>query len=175
VNAVYFLVDSLLSLALYVVLLRLLMQLSRTDFRNPVSQAVVKITNPLILPLRRVLPPVNKVDTASVVAVIIVALAAVVLPNLVRGFGIPPPLPLLRAEALMIATALLWLYFYAICLYALMSLIAPGAYSPVQPLLSSLCEPVLSPLRRLIPPIAGLDLSPLWAGLLIQALLSLLR
>ncbi len=174
-NAVYFLVDSLLALALYVVLLRLVMQLSRADFRNPVAQAVVKITNPLILPLRRVLPPVNKVDTASVVAVLIVALAAVVLSNLVRGFGLPPPLLLLRAEALEIASSVLWLYFYAIVLYALMSIIAPGAYSPLQPLLMSLCEPVLRPWRRLIPPIAGLDLSPLWVGLLIQALLSLLR
>ena len=87
----------------------------------------------------------------------------------------PPLLLLLRATALELATSVLWLYFYAIFLYALMSLIAQGAYSPMQPLLASLCEPVLAPIRRIIPPIAGLDLSPLWAGLLIQALLILLR
>jgi YggT family protein len=174
-NAVYFLVDSLLALALYVALLRLLMQWSRADFRNPVAQAVVKVTNPLIMPLRRVLPPINKVDTASVVAVIIVALADVALVNLVRGFGIPPPLLLLRDALFDIASSVLWLYFYAILLYAVLSMIAQGAYSPLQPLLSSLCEPVLRPIRRLIPPLAGLDLSPLWAGLLIQAVLSLLR
>jgi YggT family protein len=175
VNAVYFIVDALLSLALGVALLRLLMQWSRADFRNPVAQAVVKVTNPLIMPLRRVLPPINKVDTASVVTVLIVALADVVLMSLVRGFGVPPLPLLLRAAALEIATSVLWLYFYAIFLYALMSLIAQGAYSPIQPLLASLCEPVLRPIRRIIPPIAGLDLSPLWAGLLIQALLILLR
>jgi YggT family protein len=175
VNALYFLVDSVLALALYVALLRLLMQWSRVDFRNPVAQAVVKITNPLIMPLRRVLPPINKIDTASVVTVIIVALADVVLMSMVRGFGVPPPVLLLRAAALELATSLLWLYFYAIFLYALMSLIAQGSYSPMQPLLTSLCEPVLRPIRRIIPPIAGLDLSPLWAGLLIQALLILLR
>jgi YggT family protein len=174
-NAVYFLVDSLLALALYVALLRLLMQWSRADFRNPVAQAVVKVTNPLIMPLRRVLPPINKVDTASVVTVIIVALADVALVNLVRGFGVPPPLLLLRDAALDIVSSALWLYFYAILLYAVLSMVAQGAYSPLQPLLSSLCEPVLRPIRRLIPPIAGLDLSPLWAGLLIQAVLSLLR
>ena len=56
-------------------LLRLVMQWSRVDFRNPVAQAVVKVTNPLVMPLRRVLPPVNKIDTASVVTVLIVALA----------------------------------------------------------------------------------------------------
>ena len=95
--------------------------------------------------------------------------------SVVRGFGMPPPLLLLRAVALEIATSVLWLYFYAIFLYALMSMIAQGSYSPMQPLLASLCEPVLRPIRRIIPPIAGLDLSPLWAGLLIQALLILLR
>jgi YggT family protein len=174
-NALYFLVDTLLSLALYVALLRLLMQWSRADFRNPVAQAVVKVTNPLIMPLRRVLPPINKIDTASVVTVIVVALAEVALMSMVRGYGIPPPLLLLRVAALEIATSVLWLYFYAIFLYALMSLIAQGSYSPMQPLLASLCEPVLAPIRRIIPPIAGLDLSPLWAGLLIQAVLILLR
>jgi YggT family protein len=175
VNAIYFLCDALLSLALYVALLRLVMQWSRADFRNPVAQAVVKVTNPLVMPLRRLLPPVNKIDTASVVTVLIVAVAYVVLMSVVRGAPIPPPLLLLRAVALEIVTSVLWLYFYAIFLYALMSLIAQGSYSPMQPLLTSLCEPVLRPIRRLIPPIAGLDLSPLWAGLLIQALLILLR
>ncbi|HEX3835722.1 MAG TPA: YggT family protein [Steroidobacteraceae bacterium] len=174
-NALYFLVDTLLSLALFVALLRVLMQWSRADFRNPVAQAVVKLTNPLIMPLRRLLPPINKIDTASVVTVVIVALAQVALMSMVRGYGIPPPLLLLRAAALEIITSVLWLYFYAIVLYALMSLIAQGSYSPMQPLLASLCEPVLGPIRRIIPPIAGLDLSPLWAGLLIQALLILLR
>jgi YggT family protein len=174
-SALYFLVDSVLTLALYVALLRLLMQWSRADFRNPIAQAVVKITNPLIMPLRRVLPPINKIDTASVVTVLIVTLAAVVLMSMVRGLGVPPPVPLLRAAAVLLATSVLWLYFYAIFLYALMSLIAQGSYSPMQPLLTSLCEPILQPIRRIIPPIAGLDLSPLWAGLLIQALLILLR
>jgi YggT family protein len=174
-NALYFLVDTLLSLALFVALLRVLMQWSRADFRNPVAQAVVKLTNPLIMPLRRLLPPINKIDTASVVTVVIVALAQVALMSMVRGYGIPAPLLLLRAAALEIVTSVLWLYFYAILLYALMSLIAQGSYSPMQPLLASLCEPVLAPIRRIIPPIAGLDLSPLWAGLLIQAVLILLR
>lgn len=174
-NAIYFLVDALMSLALYVALLRLIMQWSRVDFRNPIAQAVVKVTNPLIMPLRRVLPPVNKIDTASVVTVILVAIAYVVLLSVVRGFGVPPLPFLLRAVTLEIATSVLWLYFYAIFLYALLSMIAQGSYSPMQPLLASLCDPVLRPIRRIIPPIAGLDLSPLWACLLIQALLILLR
>ena len=65
-------------------------------------------------------------------------------------------------------------YFYAIILYALLSFVAPGNYSPMNALLTSLCEPVLRPFRRIIPPIGGLDLSPLWACILFGALLRLL-
>jgi len=71
--------------------------------------------------------------------------------------------------------ALLNTYFYAILLYALLSLVAPGGYSPLQSVLSALCEPVLRPIRRMLPAIAGIDLSPLWAGILIQAILILLH
>lgn len=173
-NALIFIVETLLSLALFVVLSRLLLQLSRADFRNPISQAVVRLTNPLILPLRRVLPPIGKVDTASVVAVLIVAIAEVAILFAIRGITFVGPWIWLQAAALEIARTLLWTYFYAIILYALLSLIAPGGYSPLQSVLASLCDPVLRPFQRLIPPIAGLDLSPLWACIIIQAILILL-
>ena len=175
-SAIIFIVDTLLSLALLVVLVRLLLQLSRADFRNPIAQAIVRLTNPVILPLRRLLPPVRKVDTASVVAVLAVAFIKVALIWALRGLEIPSAgLWLLRGVALEIARTALWTYFYAIFLYALLSLIAPGGYSPLQSLLTSLCEPVLRPFRRIIPAISGIDLSPLWAGIAIQALLILLR
>jgi YggT family protein len=178
-QAIYFIIHTLLQLALFVTLSRLLLQLSRADFRNPISQAVVRLTNPLILPLRRVLPPVRKVDTASVVAVLVVAFVEVSISLALRG-GFPFEdsgfwlREVLRDVALELAWVLLYAYFYMIFLYALLSLIAPGGYSPLQSLLASVCEPVLRPFRRLIPPLGGLDLSPLWAGIAIQALLLLL-
>jgi YggT family protein len=175
-SAVLFIVDTLLSLALAVALVRLLLQLSRADFRNPLAQAIVRLTNPVILPLRRILPPMGKVDTASIVAVLLVALVKVALLWALRGIEIPDVgLWLLRELALEVVRAVLWAYFYAIFLYALLSLIAPGGYSPLQSLLASLCEPVLRPFRRIIPAISGIDLAPLWAGIAIQALLILLR
>ncbi len=174
-NAVIFIVDTLVGLALYAVLLRLLMQWSRADFRNPISQAVVRLTNPLVMPLRRILPPIGKIDTASVVSVLIVAFADVAILFAIRGYELPPALIWVREAGLEIVRTVLWIYFYAILLYAALSLIAPGGYSPVQSLLVSLCEPVLRPIRRVIKPIGGLDLSPLWAGIAIQALLILLR
>jgi YggT family protein len=174
VSALIFIVDTLLRLLLLVFLLRVLLQLSRADFRNQISQAVVRITNPLVLPLRRILPPVGKIDTASVVAVLIVATATVAIKF--GLLGVMPPNALVWTHAVLdlVARTTLWTYFYVIFIYALLSMIAPGGYSPMQSLLASLCEPVLRPFRRFIPAIAGLDLSPLWAGITIQALLLLL-
>ena len=174
-SALVFVVETLLSCVLFAFLLRLFMQWSRADFRNPISQAIVRITNPLVRPLRRVLPPVGRVDTASVVSVVIIALIDVAIVFALSGFEPPSLIIWIRAAAIEILRITLWTYFYAIFLYALLSMIAPGGYSPVQSLLTSLCEPVLRPIRRLIPPIGGLDLSPLWAGIAIQALLILLR
>jgi len=173
-SALIYIIQSLLTLALFVVLARLFLQWARADFRNPICQAVVRLTNPLVVPLRRVLPPMGKIDTASVVAVVLVAIVEVVIITSLSGFTLDPLL-VLRLAALEIARNALWFYFYAIFLYALISMIAPGAYTPFHSLLTSLCEPVLQPIRRLIPPIAGIDLSPLWAGIAIQALLILLR
>jgi YggT family protein len=76
---------------------------------------------------------------------------------------------------LVIVRSMLETYFWAIFIYALLSLIAPGGYSPVQSVLASLCEPILRPIRRVIPALAGIDLSPLWACIAIQAVLILLR
>jgi YggT family protein len=172
-GAIVFIVESLLSLALFVVMARLLLQWSRADFRNPMCQAVVRLTNPLVLPLRRVLSPIRKIDTASVVAVLLVAIIDVAAIFALHGIPMPPLQFWVRAVATEIARTLLWTYLYAIFLYALLSLIAPGGYSPLQTVLTSLCEPVLRPIRRVIPAVAGLDLSPLWATLLILAVLHL--
>ena len=170
-----FLVDTLFSLLFFVFLLRLLLQWARADFRNPLSQAILRLSNWLIMPLRRVLPPVGRVDTASVVAVLLVALAQVAALALVRGFGLPDGLDWLRLAALEIVRTTLWVYFWAIFIYAMLSMVAPGTYSPASSLLEALCEPILGPIRRTVPSLGGLDLSPLWAGIAIQVLLILLR
>jgi len=167
-----YIIDALLSLALFVVMARLLLQLTRADFRNPLAQAIVQLTNPLIVPLRRVLPPIGKIDTASVLAVLVVAALDVALVAVLHGGPWPEPIVWLDLVLLEIAHMLLSIYLYAIILYALLSMIAPGGYSPLQSMLTSLCEPVLRPIRRIIPPLAGLDLSPLFATLIILALLS---
>jgi YggT family protein len=173
-QALIFIVETLIGIYELALLLRLLLQVVRADFRNPIARAIVRVTNPVIVPLRRLLPPAGRIDTASVVAVVAVSLAKILVVAAISGFGLPPWLYLLRAVALDLVRLLLQTWFVAILLYAVLSLIAPGARSPAQAMLAALCEPVLSRIRRVIPPIAELDLSPLWAGIAIQALLLLL-
>ena len=177
-NAILFIVQTLLSLTVFVFLLRLLLQWSRADFRNQIAQAVVRITNPVILPLRRILPPIGKIDTASVVAVLLITLLEEVIVYSLAGISLGylgdwPGTIALRVVIRVIVIAI-YTYLYAIFIYALLSMVAPGGYSPMQSILASLCEPVLRPFRRIIPPIGGLDLSPLWAGIILLALLRLL-
>jgi YggT family protein len=169
-GALFFIVRTLLSMLLFVFMLRVLLQWARADFRNPLAQAVVKITNPLVMPLRRVLPPIGKIDTSSIVAVLIVAALGELILSLFTGY-VPNPLLWTKLVVLKIVWTALNAYFWAIVIYAVLSMIAPGGYSPMQSLLAALCEPVLRPFRRILPPIAGLDFSPLWACIAIQALL----
>ena len=173
-NALIFIVRTLLSLVLFVMLLRLLLQWVRADFRNPICQAVVRLTNWLVVPLRRVLPPIGRLDTASVVAVVVIAFVEVAIVYSIVGHGVPPAFLWVREAVLEIIRTALWTFFYSILLYALLSFFG-GGYSPFQPVLAALSEPVLRPFRRLLPSVAGLDLSPLWALILIQAILILLN
>lgn len=170
-NAIRYILDTLLTLYSAVLLLRLLLQMVRADFRNPIARAIVQLTNPVILPLRKVLPPVGKVDTASLVALVLCVLIKLWLLLALAGVPAPPPASLLWATMVDLIVLLLRTYLISIVLNAILSFVAPGNYSPAQWLLSALCDPVLNPFRRVIPPLGGLDLSPLWACIAIQALL----
>jgi len=174
-SAIHFIVVSLFGLYQIVLLLRLLMQVVRADFRNPLARAVVQLTDPVIRPLRRALPPVKRIDTASVVAILAVTILKIIVGQLLLGFGLPTPELLLRVLLLELLRLVLTTYLFAIILNAILSFVAPENYSPAQSLLNSICEPVLRPIRRWIPSVAGLDLSPLWACIAIQALLILIR
>jgi len=169
-NALIFIVDSLLMLVVFAFLLRLLMQLARADFRNPFAQAVVRATNWLVLPLRRVLPPVGRFDTASLVAILLVQLARKTLVAVIILGTLPSLLPLLQSAVLDLCLTVIQFYTFAIIIYALLSFVAPGTYNPAAALLGALCEPLLGPIRRVIPPLGGLDLSPVFVLIGLQAL-----
>jgi YggT family protein len=169
-SALIFIITALSRMVIMVFLLRLLLPLCRADSRNPFSQAVLRFTNPLVLPLRRVLPPIKRLDTASLVSVLLIQLASTALIWTLNGLGFNSPLLFLAASLRELISMLLQFYLFALMLYAVLSWVAPSDYSPAASLLRSLCTPVLRPFQRYIPPIAGLDLSVLFALIAIQAL-----
>jgi YggT family protein len=174
-EAIRYIVDTLLWLLTLAFLLRLLFQLVRADFRDPLADAIVRITNWLILPLRRLLPPIGKVDTATVVAVIVVAAARTAVLFGFAGSDFSDWLSFLRVTLLALVDLTLHVYLFALLLYWLTSFVSPGGYAPGVRLLAQLCEPILRPVRRIIPPIGQIDFSVLWVSIAIGALLILLR
>ena len=173
-DALVFLVDTLLTFYLYLLILRFVMQLTRADFRNPVSHFVVVVTNPVIMPLRRVFPPVGKVDTASVLAICLVSAITIGIIELIVNHATPQPVAWMVGTLRMLVRAFIMFYIGAIFIYALLSFVVQG-YSPLMALLGTVVEPVLRPFRRIIPPIANWDLSALWALLALGVLLRLLQ
>jgi len=174
-NAIRYIVDTLLWLLTLAFLLRLLFQWVRANFRDPMADAIVRLTNWLILPLRRVLPPIGKIDTATVVAVLAVASLRTFAVLALAGAGVGDVLLFLRITLVDLAEMVLKIYLFAMLLYALTSFVSPGGYAPGVRLLGQLCEPILKPVRKVIPPIGQIDFSVLWVSIAISALLVLLR
>lgn len=174
-DAVRYIVDTLLWLLTLAFLLRLLFQLVRADFRDPLADAIVRVTKWLIMPLRRLLPPIGKVDTATVVAVVAVAAVRTAVLLALSGQGYGDWLVFLRILASSLIDLTLRIYLFALLLYWLIGFAAPGGQAPGVRLLSQLCEPILKPVRRVIPPIGQIDFSVLWVSIAIGALLMLLR
>ena len=173
-DAIRFIINSLLSLVFFAFLLRVILQLARADFRNAIAQAVLRVTNPLVLPLRRVIPPVGKVDLSSIVALLLIELMVVAVQLWLFTGTIPSTRVLLLAAATDLARSIVWFYIIALFIYALLSWVAPGTYSPAAALLDRICEPLVAPVRRIVPPIGGLDLSVVFVLILLGALLRLL-
>jgi YggT family protein len=174
-QALVYVVQTLFGLYQAALLLRLLLQLGRADFRNPLAQAIVKLTDPVIRPMRRALPATGRIDTASVVAILLAIAVEIAVVRLLLGVGMPGSGLLLRDLATYLLELVLKTYLVCIVVYAVLSFASPHHRTPAQSLLASVCEPVLAPVRKRIPSIAGLDLSPLWVCIAIQALLILLR
>jgi len=174
-EAIRYIVDTLLWLLTLAFVLRLLFQWVRANFRDPMADAIVRMTNWLILPLRRVLPPIGKIDTATVVAVLAVASLRTFAVLALAGAGVGDLILFLRITLVDLAEMVLKIYLFALLLYALTSFVSPGGYAPGIRLLAQLCEPILKPVRKIIPPIGQIDFSVLWVSIAISALLVLLR
>ena len=172
-SAFAYLVDTLIGLYAIAVLLRLLLQWVRADYYNPICQILARITDPPILPLRRVLPSIGRFDVAAAVLLVLLEMLALYLQLLITGQG--AGLAALVVVALKgVVRMVLTTYLVLIIGSVLISWLGQGARHPVIPLIYQLTEPVLAPIRRILPPLGGLDLSPLVALIGIQFLIVLL-
>ncbi len=173
-SATVFLVSTLFNLYLMVVILRLWLQLVQADFYNPLSQFVVKATHPIVGPLRRVIPSLGRLDTATLVLALLVATAKIFTLNMMLGGGGVNPLSLLIVAVLDVVKETLSLMFWVLLLRAILSWVSQGQ-SPIDYVLHQLTEPFLAPIRKVIPPLGGLDLSVLIAIIALQFLQLLIQ
>lgn len=155
-----FLIQVTFDLMILVVMLRFILQLVRANFYNPISQFAVKMTTPLLRPLRRVIPGTGGVDIASIVLMILLKTLELVLIMLVSGNGMQFLAAMAMALPELISLTINF-FLIAILIQVILSWVNPGSYSPATELLDSITAPLLRPAQRLIPPIGGIDLSPM--------------
>lgn len=166
-NAAVFLIQTVFGLYILAVLLRFLLQWVHADFYNPVSQFLVKMTTPLLRPLRRVIPGFGGIDVASVVLMLVLQIIELALIALLLNQPISVSGLLVLAVAALLAL-LIKVFLFSILIQVILSWVRPGDHSPVSLLLYQLNEPLLAPARRIIPAFSGLDLSPILVLVLLQ-------
>jgi len=168
-----YLTQALLGLILFAFILRFWMQWLRVDFRNDIGGIVINITNPTVIPIRRVLPSIGSIDTATVVLAVLVAVAKLLLLGLINGQEFPLAGMLLYAIVDVLRYSL-YLFFGAIFVMIIGSWFAPHSHNPVFRIAGALAYPLMAPVRRLIPPLGGLDISPIFVILLLNVSLMFL-
>lgn len=171
-SAVYailiYLIQTLLSLYLVAMLLRFLLQLVRADFYNPISQFIVKVTNPLVVPVRKLIPGYAGLDIASLVLALLLQIIGIAAVFLLRYGALPDAGLLFMGGVLGIIALLVKIYFFALLAMIILSWVAQGSNHPAIYLLFQITEPVMAPVRKFLPPMGGLDFSPILVFVLIN-------
>lgn len=173
-NFLLFVVGIIFGLLIFTVLLRLILQIVRADFYNPISQFLMRMTNPMLLPLRRIIPGLFGIDMAAVVLLVILEALEILATHLIQGIGLHTPLLFLSELVGMIVQNTAQLFFICILGVVVISWVNPRAnYHPIGQLLHQITEPLLRPARRILPPINGIDLSPILAIIFLAAIMFL--
>jgi len=168
-----FLVETLIGLVLTVLLLRILLEAVRADWYNPVCQALIKITDPLVKPVAKMIPRVGKINMAALVVLYALQVLGLAILFMISG-QVPDPLVLALLGVLRLIRLLLVVYIVLIIATVIVSWVGQNVRHPIIPLLFQLTDPVLAPIRRVLPDLGGFDLSPLLAIIAIQFLIILL-
>lgn len=168
-SAAGFLIEAVFGIYMLLVLVRLLLQLVRADFYNPVCQFIVKATNPPLKPLRRIIPGLAGIDMASVLLLLALQMLKLFLMAMAAGMSLSFVGLAVMSVGELIAMVLN-LYMIAILMQVILSWVGPGGHNPLTSILYYINEPVMRPARRLLPPMSGIDLSPILVFLVIGLL-----
>ncbi|MEZ5523751.1 MAG: YggT family protein [Pseudomonadales bacterium] len=163
-----YLIQTLFGLYVLAIMLRFLLQIARADFYNPVSQAIVKVTNPALRPLRRIIPGFGGLDISALLLALIVQMTAIALILLLHGYSLPNILLMAGWALTGLFALVLNIYFFTLIAVIILSWVAPHSRNPLATLVFQLVEPIMLPMRRIIPPLGGLDLSPIFIFILIN-------
>ncbi len=168
-NVTLFLVNIFFSLCIFVILLRIILQFFRANVNNPICQMVAKMSNPVVLPLRKILPRVSSIDVASVIVLFLIEIIKFMVLGLMQGIllGLIPCI-LMSITDILIQT--IDIFFYAIIIRVILSWIHSANTALLAEIVYVITEPLLSRIRRFIPFVAGMDLSPLVAFILLKVI-----
>jgi len=167
-QAIYFIVKTLVQLYLLLLLLRFWLPVLRADFRNPIAQGILRITSPLVIPVRRFISPIGRLDTSTILVAYVLEFLLVLTLLALRGLNVGA-VPIAITAILELAIQSLNLFFFVILIKVVLSWVAPQNYNPMTALLNTMAEPVLRPFRRIVPAIGGFDISPIFAIVLLKA------
>jgi YggT family protein len=173
-QAAVYLIEIVFGLYILAVLLRYLLARVRADFYNPLSQFIVKVTNPPLKPLRRLIPGYLGIDWPSIVLLCFVQGLEITLLALVTSGHIPAPAGLFVLIIAHLLKMVIYVHLFIIIVQVVISWVNPGAYNPITVIMYQLSEPILKPARRLIPPAGGFDWSPLVVLIIMNLMIILL-
>ena len=167
-SAIVFIINAITSLYLLVLLLRFWLPWLQADFRNPLAQGILRLTSPIVVPVRRIVPPFGRLDTATVLVAFIIQYVTVflllVIVGQTAGF-----VPIAMTAVVKLVVLSVNLFVYAIFIRVILSWVAQGGHNPATAIITTLTEPVLRPFRRVLPAMGGFDLSPILAIILLLA------
>lgn len=160
-------ISTLGGLYFFIVILRFLLQVARADYYNPISQAVVRFTDKPLAPFQKVLPRAGRLDLSALVLALLVKFAMIATIVMYNGGELQIP-SMLIVSVVTVIDSILMVYFWAVLASVVISWVAPGSYHPGPQLIQQLTEPLMELARKVIPPLGGLDLSPILIFLAIQ-------
>jgi len=173
-QAIIFLVKLFFDIYILALILRYLLTIVRVDSLNPLSTLIMKVTNPLLKPLRRTIPGYFGIDWASIISLFLVQAIEIILVALIITGGIPAFSGLTMLTIAYLLRTILYIYLFIIIIQVIISWINPNIYNPITTIMYQISEPILKQIRQFIPSSGGLDFSPLVALIIINLLMILI-